>query len=165
MWDRDRVRSAVAAALLQGLLAYGLIVGLAGGPIQNRMREQLIVFGVLPPPPPPPEVRPPPRRIVPPPRPAEREKAKPTPTAAASPRVQTKLTYKDQRDYDLLPARIEEIEAAIARDEQALADPDLYARDPGRFASLTATIDKARTEKDAAELRWLELAEKVEALG
>ena len=53
LWDRDRVRSAVAAALLQGLLAYGLIVGLAGGPIQNRMREQLTVFGVLPPPPPP----------------------------------------------------------------------------------------------------------------
>jgi len=73
LWDRDRVRSAVAAALLQGLLAYGLIVGLAGGPIRSGMREQLTVFGVLPPPPPPPEVRPPPRRIVPPPRPAERQ--------------------------------------------------------------------------------------------
>jgi ABC transport system ATP-binding/permease protein len=78
---------------------------------------------------------------------------------------QTKLTYKDQRDYDLLPARIEEIEAAIARDEAALADPDLYTRDPKRFADLTAAIEKAREERDAAEFRWLELAEKVETIG
>jgi ATP-binding cassette subfamily F protein uup len=87
------------------------------------------------------------------------------PRAAPAPaRTQTKLTYKDQRDYDLLPQRIEEIEAQIARDEAALSDPDLYARDPARFAALTAAIDKARAERDAAEERWLELAEKVEAL-
>ena len=41
-----------------------------------------------------------------------------------------KLTYKDQRDYELLPARIEELDAAIARDEALLSDPDLYLRDP-----------------------------------
>jgi ATP-binding cassette subfamily F protein uup len=75
-----------------------------------------------------------------------------------------KLSYKDQRDYDLLPTRIEEIEAAIARDEAALSDPDLYSTDPKRFAALTAAIDKARAERDAAEERWLELAEQLEAL-
>jgi ATP-binding cassette subfamily F protein uup len=78
--------------------------------------------------------------------------------------VRAKLSHKDQRDYDLLPQRIEEIEAAIARDEAALHDPDLYTRDPARFAALTAAIEKARAERDAAEERWLELAEKVEAL-
>ena len=76
-----------------------------------------------------------------------------------------KLTYKDQRDYDLLPKRIEEIEAKIAKNEAALADPDLYARDPGRFDTLMREIEKAREEKDAAEMRWLELAEQVETLG
>jgi ATP-binding cassette subfamily F protein uup len=80
------------------------------------------------------------------------------------PRAKTKLTYKDQRDLDLLPSRIEEIEAAIARDEAALADADLYTRDPKRFAVLTKAIDTARAERDAAELRWLELAEMAEAL-
>jgi ATP-binding cassette subfamily F protein uup len=75
-----------------------------------------------------------------------------------------KLTYKDQRDYDSLPARIDEIDAAIARDEEALHDPDLYAKDPARFAALTDRIANARAERDAAEHRWLELAEKVEAL-
>ena len=76
-----------------------------------------------------------------------------------------KLSYKDQRDFDLLPARIEEIDRAVARDEAALADRDLYARDPATFARLTAAIDRARAEKDAAEERWLALAEQVEAQG
>ena len=84
--------------------------------------------------------------------------------AAAPPRQSAKLTYKDQRDYDLLPKRIEEIEAGIARDEAALSDPDLYSRDPKRFSQLSAAIEKARAERDAAEERWLELAEQVEAL-
>jgi ATP-binding cassette subfamily F protein uup len=74
-----------------------------------------------------------------------------------------KLTYKDQRDYDLLPERIEALDAAIARDEEAMADPDLYTRNPARFDTLTRALEKAREEKDAAEMRWLELAELVEA--
>jgi ATP-binding cassette subfamily F protein uup len=78
--------------------------------------------------------------------------------------ARAKLTYKDQRDYDLLPQRIEALDAQIARDEEALHDPDLYARDRARFAALTAAIDKARAERDAAEERWLELAEQVETL-
>ena len=76
----------------------------------------------------------------------------------------SKLTYKDQRDYDLLPGRIEEIEKQIARDEEALSDATLYTRDPKKFAELTVAIEKARAERDAAEERWLELAEQVEAL-
>ena len=78
--------------------------------------------------------------------------------------TRTKLTYKDQRDYDQLPKRIEEIEAAIARDEALLADPALYTRDFAKFDALTKAIEAARAEKDAAEERWLTLAEMAEAL-
>jgi ATP-binding cassette subfamily F protein uup len=85
--------------------------------------------------------------------------APPPPRTAA-----TKLSYKDQRDLDLLPKTIEELEKAIARDEEAMADPALYARDPKRFAALTKAIEQARADKDAAEERWLELAEKAEGL-
>ncbi len=85
--------------------------------------------------------------------------------AGAPPPKARKLSYKDQRDLDLLPRRIEEIEAAIARDEALLGDPGLYAKNPARFAALTAAIEKARVEKDAAEQRWLELAEMAEGLG
>jgi ATP-binding cassette subfamily F protein uup len=86
--------------------------------------------------------------------------------AAPDPRksVRAKLSYKDQRDYDLLPGRIEEMEVAIARDEAALSDPDLYTSDPRRFAQLSAAIERARAERDAAEERWLELAEQLEAM-
>ena len=91
---------------------------------------------------------------------AEKKNAAPPPPKPAS----AKLTYKDQRDLDLLPRRIEELEAAIARDEEALADPNLYTRDPSRFATLTQAIEQARADKDSAEERWLELAEKAEGM-
>ncbi|HWK41380.1 MAG TPA: ABC-F family ATP-binding cassette domain-containing protein [Croceibacterium sp.] len=95
--------------------------------------------------------------------PAEKKAAK-TPQAPPPPPTQkpAKLSYKDQRDYDLLPARIEQLEAEIAKGEEVLADSALYTRDPARFASVNTTLEKAREEKDAAELRWLELAELVE---
>ncbi|VWX51351.1 ABC-F family ATP-binding cassette domain-containing protein [Novosphingobium sp. 9U] len=78
------------------------------------------------------------------------------------PAGKVKLSYKDQRDYELLPKRIEELDAAIARDEAAMADPALYTRDPAKFAALTEAIAKARADKDAAEERWLDLASLVE---
>ncbi|MBS0477594.1 MAG: ATP-binding cassette domain-containing protein [Proteobacteria bacterium] len=82
--------------------------------------------------------------------------------AQPSPSKKAKLSYKDQRDYDLLPGRIDDLLAQIARDEDALHDPALYTRDPARFAALTKAVETARAEKDAAEERWLELAELVE---
>ncbi|MFM9977407.1 MAG: ABC-F family ATP-binding cassette domain-containing protein [Sphingomonadaceae bacterium] len=85
-------------------------------------------------------------------------------SSAPAPQPRTKLTYNDQRDYDRLPAHIESLEAAIARDEALLADPELYTKNQTRFAALTTAIDKARAEKDAAEERWLMLAEMVEEL-
>ena len=84
---------------------------------------------------------------------------------AAAPRTKTKLSYKDQRDLDLLPAEIEKLEAAIARDETALTDAELYAKDPKKFDALMKAIELARARKEAAELRWLELAEMAESLG
>jgi ATP-binding cassette subfamily F protein uup len=92
------------------------------------------------------------------PRRDEAAAAPPPPPSKAAP----KLSYKDQRDYEILPARIAELEAAIAKGEALLGDPELYARDPARFATLSQGIANARAEKDAAEERWLALAEQVE---
>jgi ATP-binding cassette subfamily F protein uup len=85
------------------------------------------------------------------------EKAFPTKPASAP-----KLSYKDQRDYEILPARIAELDAAIAKGEALLGDPELYAKDPQRFATISQGIATARAEKDLAEERWLTLAELVE---
>ena len=75
-----------------------------------------------------------------------------------------KLSYKDQRDYDRLPAEIERLEAEVSADEEILSDADLYSRDPRRFAELTERVARNRAEIEAAELRWLEVAELQEAL-
>ena len=91
-------------------------------------------------------------------------RAKKADAAPPPPKAMTKLSYKDQRDYDLLPKTIEQLEAAILRDEALLFDPELYTKAPERFAALSAAIEKARADRDAAEHRWLELAEQVEAL-
>jgi len=87
-------------------------------------------------------------------------KVQPTAPPVAAPKV--KLTYKDQRDYELLPKRIEELEGQIVRDEALLADPALYTKDFARFEALTKAVAKARADKEAAEMRWLELAEMVD---
>ena len=81
------------------------------------------------------------------------------------PTARKKLSYKDQRDYDLLPARIEEIETEMAGIETELSDGALFTRDSARFNALTAKLDTLREEKATAEDRWLALAEEVEALG
>ena len=96
--------------------------------------------------------------------PKQKRTEKPTaaPEAASEPPKSAKLSYKDQRDYELLPARIEELDILIAKGETALADPDLYAKDLDKFQRISRALDQAREEKDEAELRWLELAELVE---
>jgi ATP-binding cassette subfamily F protein uup len=88
----------------------------------------------------------------------------PTPQSPPASGRGGKLSYKDQRDYDRLPAEIERLEAEVAADEDALHDPELYVRDPGRFAELTERIARNRVEIEALELRWLEVAEMAEAL-
>jgi ATP-binding cassette subfamily F protein uup len=84
--------------------------------------------------------------------------------ATSAPAGRCKLSYKDQRDYDRLPDEIERLQRAVAADEAALSDPDLYNRDPSRFAELTERIARHRADIEAAELRWLEVAEMAEQL-
>ena len=73
-----------------------------------------------------------------------------------------KLTYKDQRDYDILPVRIAEIDALVAAAEKEMSNPALYTTKPTRFAELMLQTESLRAEKEAAEERWLELAMMVE---
>jgi ATP-binding cassette subfamily F protein uup len=44
-------------------------------------------------------------------------------------KVATKLSYKDQRELDGLPAEIETIEKSIAAQQQVIAAPDFYTQD------------------------------------
>ncbi|MCM8556267.1 ABC-F family ATP-binding cassette domain-containing protein [Sphingomicrobium sediminis] len=94
------------------------------------------------------------------------KKAKPEAAKQEAPSTKpTKLSYKDQRDFDRLPGEIERLEKEMSEAETALADPDLFTNDPDRFAALTQALEDKRAEKEAAEERWLEVAEKAEGLG
>jgi ATP-binding cassette subfamily F protein uup len=94
----------------------------------------------------------------------ERRKALPSQRPGPQPSPGNKLSYKDQRDLDRLPGEIERLEAEIAATDDALNDADLYTHDPKSFADLTDRAAKLRAEKDAAEERWLEVAEMAEQL-
>jgi len=99
---------------------------------------------------------------------APSRRAAPAPKAAAAApteaRRASKLSYKEQRELDLLPSEIDSLQRDIVRHETALADPTLYGRDPGAFAKTNDALASARRRLAQAEERWLELAEKAEAL-
>jgi len=86
--------------------------------------------------------------------------------AAAKPTANrtAKLSFKDQHALDKLPAKIEALETEIATLETQLADPQLFAKNPETFNAAADRLAAARDEKDDKELRWLEAAEKAEAL-
>jgi ATP-binding cassette subfamily F protein uup len=80
---------------------------------------------------------------------------------AATPRDSSaagrRLGYKRERALVELPKKIEALHAEMAALQHAMADPDLYARDPKGFAARTARLGAAQAELDAAETEWLEL--------
>ncbi|MBQ0772661.1 MAG: ABC transporter ATP-binding protein, partial [Sphingomonadales bacterium] len=97
-------------------------------------------------------------------KPASKSTPSPSQTVSRSSSPSKKLSYKDQRDYDLLPDRIEAIDQRMGEIEQHLSDPNLYTRNFAQFDALTKENGELIEEKEAAEMRWLELAEEVERL-
>ncbi|GEO14994.1 ABC-F family ATP-binding cassette domain-containing protein [Microvirga aerophila] len=81
---------------------------------------------------------------------------KPAPSQAPS-SAKRKLSFNEQHDLKTLPKRMTEIEAKVAKVQDILADPDLYARDPARFQKAMDTLTALQSELGAAEERWLEL--------
>jgi len=80
------------------------------------------------------------------------------------PKKTKKLSYKDQRDLDNLPAEVEALSMKISDMEAALSDPDLYQKDPKRFNELSKEIEALRETLEAKEMRWLELEELKDSL-
>jgi len=74
-------------------------------------------------------------------------------------RQPVRLSYKDQRELDLLPERIAALENEIAALEATLADADLYARDAALAERTMRRHAEAKAELAAAEDRWLALEE------
>ncbi len=77
------------------------------------------------------------------------KKASPPPHAPG-----VKLSYKEQRELDGLPAHIEALEQEQQALRNELADHTLYARDPRRAADLHARDGAIEDELTAALERW-----------
>jgi ATP-binding cassette subfamily F protein uup len=65
-----------------------------------------------------------------------------------------KLSYKDARELELLPARIETLEAEIAARTQAMQDPAFFRQDNAVIVAANAELAALQAELDAAYQRW-----------
>ena len=81
----------------------------------------------------------------------------PAPSAAPAPVARRKLSFKEARELEQLPARIERLEADIAARTGAMNDPAYFQQDNALIVSANEALAKLQAELDAAYARWAEL--------
>jgi ABC transport system ATP-binding/permease protein len=98
--------------------------------------------------------------------PAPRPETKKVSASVPKPRrtVAAKMNFADAHALKTLPEKIAAADIQIVELEKSLSDSGLYAKDPKRFADLSARLVKIRAEKEADEERWLTLEMQREAL-
>jgi ATP-binding cassette subfamily F protein uup len=87
----------------------------------------------------------------------------PAPRRGAKPR-KAKLSFKDRHALNTLPAAIADLEKRTVSLQTELGTPELYKKEPARFAALVAQLEAAQRELALSEQRWLELELEREAL-
>jgi ABC transport system ATP-binding/permease protein len=83
----------------------------------------------------------------------------PAKPAAAKPAA-NRLSFKENRELEELPGRIEQLEQEQAEINVSLASPDLYRENPEQVKTLQARLDELASAIDAAMQRWEELESK-----
>ena len=68
-----------------------------------------------------------------------------------------RLSFKEQREFDSLPATIESLENDKSELERAVADPAFYQRPQDEVRRALTTLQSLGAEIDAAYARWAEL--------
>ncbi len=92
------------------------------------------------------------RRLPEAPRPASKELLKPiSEKPSGKPK---KLSYKDQRELEKLPKRIEVLEQELQVIQSRLADPALYRKGSEEIAALKERMDEVKVELKRAYERW-----------
>ena len=72
------------------------------------------------------------------------------------------LSFTEKHRLSELPARIDRLAAEIGKLEEVLADPDLYTKQPAKFAKATEALAARQSALAEAEEDWLELASREE---
>lgn len=90
-----------------------------------------------------------------------RDNAKEKPSNAKSagdkPAQKAKLSFKEQHALATLPNKMDELREKRKKLQSLLDDPELYARDPAKFAKASDMFAAIDRELAAAEEEWLEL--------
>ena len=68
-----------------------------------------------------------------------------------------KLGFKEARELEALPARIEALEGEVARLTSAMSEPAFYSRDAAGITAHNVEMARVQAELDAAYARWAEL--------
>jgi len=85
---------------------------------------------------------------------AKAQTSKPV-TKEASPKTPAnKLSFKEQKELDEIPALIEELEVEQSSINATLADPNIYVQDPDKVKVLQARLTAIDTEVEAKMTRW-----------
>ena len=87
---------------------------------------------------------------------AARSVPAPAPAAAATP-PRRKLSYKEARELEQLPALIERLEAEVAARGEAMNDPAYFQQDSAAITAANEALSTLQAELDAAYARWAEL--------
>jgi ATP-binding cassette subfamily F protein uup len=87
-----------------------------------------------------------------------RKPRQPKPAAAPKPKP-AKLSYKDQRELEALPARIEALESEQDGLHAAMADPAFYQQDKAAIAAAKQRAEVLERELSEAYQRWEALEE------
>lgn len=93
---------------------------------------------------------------------AEAPKSKATPAAPKPDKSKpqgTGLSFTQKHRLAELPDEIERLEAEIAKLSTVLSDPDLFTKEPAKFAKATQMIQDRQSLLSAAEEEWLTLEE------
>jgi ATP-binding cassette subfamily F protein uup len=68
-----------------------------------------------------------------------------------------KMSFKDKHALETLPTRMADLEQDLRRLNRVLSDPDLYRRQPAKFADATKALEAAQASLAKAEEQWLAL--------
>ncbi len=137
--DRDFIdRIATTTLVLEG---QGQVTAYAGGWTDMVSQRGGAPFGIAP-------------------IPSERVKRGAAATETRPPATRpSKMGFAQKRRLDALPAEIDRLNAEIGKLEGLLADPDLFTREPVKFAKASQMLTLRQRALAAAEEEWLSLAE------
>ncbi len=76
------------------------------------------------------------------------------------PQAKKKLSYKEQKELESLPAQIEQLETQIGELHEQMAKPEFYKQTPEAIAQTAEKLKQLEEQLTTAYARWEELEEK-----